>query len=1737
MDVFEFRKQLISEYESFTRSFVRINADDIRDAVDKEYKDGHFWPPPLIQLNPNFVSGGFVDDLAAEGKLETECKKIFRFKSQEDPIGDPMMLHKHQTDAIDIAQKYENYVLTTGTGSGKSLSYIIPIVNDVLKRKKSGDTGPKITAIVVYPMNALCNSQLLELKKFLGLGYEEGRSPVTFARYTGQSTDEERDQIAKNPPDILLTNYMMLELIMTRLLPLDTTVREHAKGLRYLVLDELHTYRGRQGADVSMLVRRVRERFNDDLICIGTSATMATEGTEADRRKAIADVSSKLFGSKVSPSNIITETLQSVTEVETYKDKSELNKAIEAGVPVNPTFDGLKKHPIAAWVEHRIGLEKQDGKLVRISKPLSVKEASEKLAEESGLEFIKCQEYLSKFLLAANDCYSKQGQSFFAFRLHQFISGAWNVYSTLEEPEKRYLTLEGQQYKPNDRKKALYAMCFCRLCGQEYYPVWASMSGKKPVQFTSRDLSDRGNSEDDVSFGYLKPDISGEFKSLDIQEQYPDEWLEYKNSAFKLKPYYRKISPIDVEVDTLGKVVSEKGMASLYIPGTFRYCLNSDCDAYYHGGQRSDLSKLSGLSSEGRSSATTVLALHSLKYLYGTGLDDDTKKLLAFTDNRQDASLQSGHFNDFIHVLLLRSALLAAASDDNGDGLTNDNLTQKVLAQLQLEPIDYAANPRAKGKKAEEDKETLRNVLGYRLYHDLKRGWRVTNPNLEQLKLLQIEYQGLQDCCQDEEEWGKCSSEISSLSSDERFDIAKKLLDLMRSSLCIKTIYLDSSFLEKLKNKSFNDLKVPWGIGEEEKTVSNSYMVLGPRPRRKTEHHAVYVSHLSVFGRKVLSQIRANHKKKLNEKGFYELLTDMLRVLTTYGIVNKDELTKSTIGYTVNSSVLSWRCTEDDDQQKGTTNAFFSSLYQNIAALLGKGRLLHVLEAREHTSQVEDADREEREERFRKGIEGEKVVGDSIEPPGLPILFCTPTMELGIDISNLNAVYMRNVPPTPANYVQRSGRAGRGGNSALVITYCAARSPHDQYFFFSQPNMVAGAVNPPTIDLANEDLVRSHLQAIWLTETGAKLGNSVHQLLELNDDDMPVKEDYINEIATEKAGRQTGHRAQRILGLLEQELSKYGSYWYTDTWLSSMLNSIQHRLDASFDRWRSMYKATKNQMQLANAIIANGASTEKQRKEAKARYDDAFAQQRLLLEDRKTMNSDFYTYRYLASEGFLPGYNFPRLPLLAYIPGRRGSNNNARFLSRPRFLGITEFGPRSIIYHEGSTYNVRRTILTVHEEGRTTSRLPVQLSRFCPSCGHGHTGKQSEFESCVNCNANLNDGLTIQNLYRIDQVSTRRITRITSDEEERQRQGYETKTTFRFSEENGQLRKEELMIKHAGTPLMEMKFGPAASLWRINIGWLRRDKKSIHGFNIDTDTGEWAKDAQSPTSIEDDEITNSDNLQRITPYVEDTRNILVFHPYDNVPTKDLMSLQYALKRGIEQEHQLEESELASELLPDRVEPKAIMFYESAEGGAGVLTRLVKEPGSMSKVARKALEICHYSSSSGNWEGYDDLENQKQDCEAGCYRCLLSYYNQPYHAEIDRASKELLNFLCQLAKADDGERHSNCDSFEELMNASGSGLEKQWLKFIKDGSYSLPDKGQPYIKEFNTRPDFAYTRHQVLVYIDGPHHEQDEQKQLDERITRELEDNGYTVVRFDADMGKWEDVISKYSWCFGSGVNG
>ncbi|MGH9244903.1 MAG: hypothetical protein ACRD29_11415 [Acidimicrobiales bacterium] len=193
--------------------------------------------------------------------------------------------------------------------------------------------------------------------------------------------------------------------------------------------------------------------------------------------------------------------------------------------------------------------------------------------------------------------------------------------------------------------------------------------------------------------------------------------------------------PLRVRPDGTLDVGGAQGTECWWIPAPFRFCLR--CGVSYGGRQKNDFQKLATLGSEGRSTATTVPSLSAVRSLRGDeSLSPEARKLLSFTDNRQDASLQSGHFNDFIQVVQLRAALYRAVAEAGPDGLEHDYIAQRVFEALGLPLDQYAADPEVEFQARADTEKTLRDVLGYLVYADLRRGWRITSPNLEQSGLL-----------------------------------------------------------------------------------------------------------------------------------------------------------------------------------------------------------------------------------------------------------------------------------------------------------------------------------------------------------------------------------------------------------------------------------------------------------------------------------------------------------------------------------------------------------------------------------------------------------------------------------------------------------------------------------------------------------------------------------------------------------------------------------------------------------------------------------------------------------------------------------------------------------------------------------------------------------------------------------------------------------------------------------------
>lgn len=1725
MDVFALRDAVVAEYEKFATSFTIIEAEDIRTQVEAIYESKRYWPEPLLQLNPNFLRGKTVAQAVADGMLHAECELIFR----------GLRLFKHQEQAISFAAAGSSYVVTTGTGSGKSLCFFIPIIDAVLREKKN-DPRPRTRAIVVYPMNALANSQREELIKYLG--EDECRRPVSFARYTGQETEEERRAVAENPPDILLTNFMMLELLMTRQGELDKKVMANCAGLRFLVLDELHTYRGRQGADVALLVRRVRDRLSPDALqCIGTSATMASEGRQLEKNRVVADVASKLFATSIEPLHVVSETLERVTDL-SFNQTSvipHLTAALDA-LPDGACSDAdLSKHPLAIWVETNLGIsfDKDDHQFVR-ARPSTLTEAVARLSEQSGRPREVCEAALRHLLLVSStseEARTGKGstRSFFGFKLHQFLSGAGQAFATLEPAGTRVVTVDEQLFLPAAPHKRLYSLHFCRKCGHEYHPVLLrTVEGQREVHSrriddvplappTDDDTSDTRTNEAGEQFGFLTLHGSLGFNGND--DEYPENWLDFDAQGMgKLKPTYRPARAQEILVEPTG--ATGTGHRAWFLPGKFRVCLA--CGDSISSAAK-DRNRLASLSAEGRSSATTVLASSVLKWMHGPGerLEKHKRKLLGFTDNRQDAALQAGHFNDFLFVSLVRAGFLGALDAAGEKGLRASELgaaQQRALGFDQSTPevkAEWLQEIGLRGINLTDAEATLRDVLSYRMWFDQRRGWRYTNPNLEELGLLEVEYRGLDTLCCDETAFVSAPDVLRLATPEIRARAYQMLFDVLRRGMAVKSLVLEASSVEQLLKRSHTRLRAPWGFGVDERPRRARWLMVEAPNRRQNslqdEDLLVRGGSRSALGRALKSNEvwgAQSGVRALKGKDIDALITALLTAALDHGLVSRDS--------TPFDGALGWRLSEDavvfkraaPTSEEAEKNTYFRELYVALAQLLRQpSHPLFGFEAREHTAQVDQEKRVLREKRFRfeekeqRELEVAHAQLVELREPGrfLPVLFCSPTMELGVDISALNTVYLRNVPPTPANYAQRSGRAGRSGQAALVLTYCAAQSPHDQYFFREPRDMVHGHVRAPMLDLANQELVESHLNAIWLAATGAPLAPEISKLLYLEKPGRPLLDELRAVMRVPTVAQAALPRIERVLKMLEGDLTAEAAPWFTGTteFARALVQRAPDAFDEAFRRWRDLLLAAERQRDESRRVIDDHSASPRDRSAAETRERQAYSQLKLLKDGTEQVNSDFSTYRYLATEGFLPGYNFPRLPLMAFVPGATGdAKGRDSYLQRPRFLALSEFGPRSLVYHEGRAYRVVAAMLSTGAEGGTAdARLPTENARLCPSCGAGHF--TPDVSLCHHCGAQLGDSI-VNALFRIENVRTSPAERITANDEERQRQGFELRTTFEWARRGPKLDRREGMAADSGGAIATVAYGPGATITRLNLGLRRRADRKVFGFNIDPLTGTWAKNAD-----EGEEDPGKARPQRIVPSVRDRKN--AFHlrfVESDLSAQTMATVQHALLRGLQQEFQVEESELLGEPMPTRDQRLGMLLYEATEGGAGVLSRLAADPDALASAARRALRLLHFDSTT--LPAF--IDEPGTACVRGCYRCLLSYFNQPDHELLNRQDDKARELLLRLSQS------------SVTLTATGSATP---APFVDPSAPLLMRWFQQADARGLPRPDTTALNGLPLawrgLYLAAT---------LEPADTSALADSGFTIIHFGSEEAAWSEPFAQ-----------
>ncbi len=1725
MEALKNHKSIIDGYKKFLKSFFTIADPRIKEKVEKELNNNSYLPEPLIQFNPSYKRGQSLSEFPPQ-EIHAELQNI---------LGSYTLYH-HQIEAIRKGVEGQGFIVTSGTGSGKSLTFLTTIFNDILQRPQ--EKG--IRAIIVYPMNALINSQEEEIMKYeinyltsglpAGVRSQQTKStlpeqlkelrtlsnktfPITYRRYTGQEDEASKKDIREQQPHIILTNYMMLELIMTRYE--EREMREKlAESLRYLVFDELHTYRGRQGSDVSMLIRRIKNRCHHPLITIGTSATMSSEGTAEDKKTAIAKVANLIFDEKYSMEQIIGEKLDTSTNYGGINPgKGILSQAILQPIPTEADASVFRHHPLAIWLETNIALHKNEQGDFERGKPLPLTQIATQLSEASSQSYEDCLYTIEQLLnwiehLNIKGAKKTPGESYLPFKIHQFISQTGTVKVSLQSKDKRIITLDDENYRRVGEKDIpLYPVLFSRYSGMDFIcvklvnghllPRDPDNPEDQPDKITQNDIkADKQTGKprrvltiNDFPYGYLILD-DGQTSIWEEDDQYflPDSWFNSQHTA--LKNFYEHRLPVKLYFNQQSSYSWTSGdrypLQGWYIPA---YLLFDPTSGVIFDLKTSENTKLSRLGNEGRSSATTILGASILKTLQEAGTQAEIQKFLSFSDNRQDASLQAGHFNDFFTQARLRSAIYQVVHR-HPDGIDASQINMEVFRELNLPLSEYARNNETTSVWGGNEKanKALQKYLMIRILYDLKLGWRYTTPNLEQTALLKIEYHRLTEFCANDH-FFTTSEWLLNYTKEEREDILIQVLNYFRTSFAFDHIYLveKREEVEEEIRQTLNEKK-HWSLNFDEKIEAPNLLFVQPSKNLRTREFLVSIGPRSYLGKYLKRKIIQKEGIRLSEEYLLSVIEGLCATLVSGEFLkeitfrtNRQEYT----GYRIRIDNLLWKPGDEQTiiqdkvrfvkykETHTTPNPFFREFYKQDFKVAQK-----LIEGKEHTGQLSNPDRMEREEEFRKGT--------------LSALFCSPTMELGIDINQLNIVHMRNVPPRPDNYVQRSGRAGRSGQSALIYTFCSKGSPHDRNYFNAPEKMVHGIVVPPKMDLTNEELIKSHLNAYILMELALYMKTSVDEVLNIETYNCPLIADIAHTIhqIPESTSRQWMTQFKEIITHIPDVEQ---SNWYSDLWLQEQVHTFPSRFDEAFNRWRILWQRTREAIDEAQTIIRT--PNHPGVKEARRMEAIALRQQELLLNKNKASvgnESEFYIFRYLASEGFLPGYNFTRLPVRAYM-GKKAADQG-EYISRPRFIALREFGPNNLIYHNGNKFKIIQMQLNQHK-GDLLQTLTV--SHETGYVFIGAEGKEVNNDPITH--KELSGDRRIANVVELNESEARIEERISCNEENRVAQGYEIENYFSFSK--GADKVQKATILSGEHPLLQLIYDQSATLLQLNRKWKVTNEDS---FPIGKVSGRWKKRDESTYTAEDP-------VEKVRIYTTTTSDILYIQPIKELQLDEegVCSLAFALKQAIENIYQVEESEMGVWMMGK--ENKNILLYESSEGSLGILKDLMNDSRQLQKIFKEAYTLL----------GFDPQTLTDRDPQRvkASYEDLLSYYNQRYHEKLNRFSvKPALERLMQCTIDNQQGGNSLEEQYRYLIDTYdlNSSTERPLIEYLYHNGYRLPDKAQVNIDSLYVSADFVYKlsdKQFVLIFCDGSVHDQEDIKQADRSKRQNCRDAGYEVIEW------------------------
>ncbi len=1604
-------KNIKEEFVSYISTSFSFADEDLRNQfiveLNKIISKG-----PLLETNDVFKSGRSINQLIDEGILsplyrDLEAKKPnTKLYKKCLPIDRPLYLHQEQ--AIRTIVNGDNAIVSTGTGSGKTNCFLIPVINELLREKEAGTLGPGVRALFIYPMNALANDQMKNIRKIL-MYYPD----ITFGVYNGGTENEEDDAIAlyeamfsndpipelrhrlKNellsrdemkeiPPNILFTNYAMLEHLLFR--PKDDVLFSNS-DFRFVVLDEAHVYSGATGIETSILLRRLRARITSkkDTQFILTSATL---GNNKDSDDDIITFANNLCGVDFKKENIIRASREKYIGITNAK-KYPKSLIIELANEENKVSTVLKNHDIPC--DDSLDENELLYDFVFSSEYYHTLRANiNKITSLDNIEnILNFDDDTTIAFISLCTRAQKNGKSLIDARYHFFIRSLEGCFVAFSPDKKLFLTRQ-KYYHYNNEQFAVFEVALCDECGK------FAIIGKE----VDNHLVQVGKLDEKVYYYFLADEENSDIEENDEENA--------KLAHFHLCPHCGTIVPenqiknvpCDCGKEDYIKVVKAR---MLTLGARCGNCHRGTYKRFYLGND----------------AATSVLAtslyeeLPDLTYeeeditevktdnIFARTKPSNKKKakrtgrqFLAFSDSRQEAAKFACYLGKSYDEFLRRRGICQIINEQK------DNIVSSVftISDFVTKLTAYFSNKRsfAESNNDNSNSTTISNKNAWvAMLNELAR--YNSSTSLTSLGVLQFNY------------LGNTKEIIESVSQTYNVDVdtVKNLLNLLAfeivkmGAICSDNdtdindndreyIFYSPSqkFVTMLQSPDKKKTTVSDWAPRKKQGKNDSYYktnrlyyvthFLNINEQKTVTFLEQYFEYLSKpeYGNPYCMIDKNNDGNYVLPAKYFQVKIAGDKTIKWYKCSKCGKVSQ----FHMNGLCTTVRCcgkVNEIDPPKLNNDNHFAKLYFSDR--------MTPLFIKEHTAQLSKKESAEYQEQFIK--------------KEINALSCSTTFEMGVDVGDLETVFLRDVPPLPANYAQRAGRAGRSVNAAAYALTFAKLSSHDLSFFKEPEKMINGSILPPLFKVDNEKIVRRHIYAVALSMFFADHQDQYNH----NDADK-----FINEKGYEEFLKWINTHPNRLKDMLIRSIPN--------------INEFHARLGINDFKWIDEFSGPDGVFTVLIREYENNVKEFENIIKTLKKENDLESAAKC---DRKLHN---YTSNklidFLARGNILPRYGFP-VDTVELEQNVTAGNIHKLRLSRDLQMAIAEYAPSSEVIADGKMYTsryIKKTDVGNNKQEWHTAYIGKCNDPQCQTINYSITPIKSEGVKCASCGKKLTKLDFFESIEpRSGFVTDRQAKDVPLSKQEKNYKSddfyignTESKTidkyTFKFNETTVTLESttnDSLMVKSSNNFYVCTKCGFAYAEDETipndneaNKLIKQKAHKITTAKQHDSLFGQYGCDCKELVRYSMHHTFNTDVAK-------------ISFDCDTSDYKTMISTMYAILYAISDELNIERRDIKACLSLKIINKKpsySIIIYDSVPGGAGHSRRLVTADGEM---LQKIIVAA-----------FNKMENC--NCEPSCYNCLRSYENQKIHDDLDRklASEFLRKLIGKVTVVNDIEENLN-----------------------------------------------------------------------------------------------------------------